>query len=572
MPLQESLHALEIGKGKKWIQLSTILAGYIALTLLYFVTQFHGFSSKEAMDCAQLARQLSRGEGYTTKFVRPSVLAQLGAQNPDVKVDPMKLPEIMQAPLYPYALSTVFKLAGTDFEIEPGKMSQDMAFPPERPIVVFNLLCLFLTGFVLYILALRLFDERVAFVATAAYVGCDLMWQFALSGISTSLVMLFITTLLLCLNEALRAQEDERGTAILGWCALAAICLVAAILGRLTLLWLIPPFLVFVFYNFRHHLLAPLAAVVVLVVGVTPWLYRNYTVSGSLLGGGLTLALEDKAGKMSTERSFSYSAEELWAKTGQRKIIFGGRDIFMRSFELLGASAIMLMFGVSLMHPFKRSRARWLRIFLVVGSIFVVVGSCLVSSRIDPLDDLNNLALLWPGFAIFGAAYFYVLLERLDLQYLIARYAIIGLFLIVCALPMIVTIMPPRPAPYQYPPYFPPMIRTVSQMIKPDEIIMSDMPWATAWYGDRVSLWLPHDLKEFYAINDSLHTISGLLLTPISWQWSLMEIDRGEADWAPMIRRQSLPRGFPLAAYTALPPNRNEYTFFSDRMRWRDEK
>jgi hypothetical protein len=138
-------------------------------------------------------------------------------------------------------------------------------------------------------------------------------------------------------------------------------------------------------------------------------------------------------------------------------------------------------------------------------------------------------------------------------------------------LPMIVTLMPPRPSPYQYPPYFPPMIRTVSQMMKPDEIIMSDMPWATAWYGDRVSLWMPHDIKEFYSINDSLHPISGLLLTPISWSWPLMEIDRGEADWAPMIRRQTLPHGFPLEAYTALPPNRNEYTFFSDRMRWRDD-
>jgi len=48
----------------------------IALTLGNLFTLFRGLDSPHAMDQAQLAREISRGHGFTTKFIRPAAYAQ----------------------------------------------------------------------------------------------------------------------------------------------------------------------------------------------------------------------------------------------------------------------------------------------------------------------------------------------------------------------------------------------------------------------------------------------------------------------------------------------------------------
>ena len=51
--------------------------------------------------------------------------------------------------------------------------------------------------------------------------------------------------------------------------------------------------------------------------------------------------------------------------------------------------------------------------------------------------------------------------------------------------------------------------------MKPNELMMSDVPWAVAWYGDRQCVWLTRDAQaEFFAINDYLKPVQALYLTP----------------------------------------------------------
>ena len=47
-----------------------------------------------------------------------------------------------------------------------------------------------------------------------------------------------------------------------------------------------------------------------------------------------------------------------------------------------------------------------------------------------------------------------------------------------------------------YPPYFPPEIQQIAGWMKPDELMMSDVPWAVAWYGDRQCVWLSLDCAD----------------------------------------------------------------------------
>ena len=51
--------------------------------------------------------------------------------------------------------------------------------------------------------------------------------------------------------------------------------------------------------------------------------------------------------------------------------------------------------------------------------------------------------------------------------------------------------------------------------MKENELMMSDVPWAVAWYGNHQCVWLTLNAKEdFFAVNDNLKPVQALYLTP----------------------------------------------------------
>ena len=86
--------------------------------------------------------------------------------------------------------------------------------------------------------------------------------------------------------------------------------------------------------------------------------------------------------------------------------------------------------------------------------------------------------------------------------------------------------------PLQFPPYWPPLIKEFAQFAQPDEWVTTDMPWATAWYGDRASLWLPDSITDFENFHDNVCPTGLILLTPVTWQSPLANVRNGEyKDW-----------------------------------------
>ena len=80
---------------------------------------------------------------------------------------------------------------------------------------------------------------------------------------------------------------------------------------------------------------------------------------------------------------------------------------------------------------------------------------------------------------------------------------------------MVFVFLPPKPAPLAYPPYYPPVIQQTCGWMKENELMMSDIPWAVAWYGNRQCVWLTLNAQsEFFAINDLLKPVRALYLTP----------------------------------------------------------
>ncbi|MCU0781848.1 MAG: hypothetical protein MUF04_12205, partial [Akkermansiaceae bacterium] len=72
----------------------------IALTLGNLFPLFRGLEGPHAMDQAQIAREISRGNGFTTKFIRPAAYAQV-REAKGVVVPFTKFEDTYHAPLNP---------------------------------------------------------------------------------------------------------------------------------------------------------------------------------------------------------------------------------------------------------------------------------------------------------------------------------------------------------------------------------------------------------------------------------------------------------------------------------------
>ena len=68
-----------------------------------------------------------------------------------------------------------------------------------------------------------------------------------------------------------------------------------------------------------------------------------------------------------------------------------------------------------------------------------------------------------------------------------------------------------------YPYYIPSALASYGSMVKPNEAIVTDIPWAVAWYANRAAIWLPRDKKQFDKLREigkeHGQPITGLLLS-----------------------------------------------------------
>ena len=69
--LQDIIHKLEVGGGTRFFRIGLSLLAVTVLTAGYNWRAFKNMATQEAMDTAQLARNISQGKGYTTLFIRP---------------------------------------------------------------------------------------------------------------------------------------------------------------------------------------------------------------------------------------------------------------------------------------------------------------------------------------------------------------------------------------------------------------------------------------------------------------------------------------------------------------------
>ena len=326
-----------------------------------------------------------------------------------------------------------------------------------------------------------------------------------------------------------------------------------------------------------------LAALGAFMILFTPWVIRNYAVSGTPLGTA-GYAIVEGTGlfpQFQLERSLHPDfTHALWFRPYVSKLTGNARDILTNDLPKLGGSWASILFLAGLLLGFRGLAARRMRYFLLLClGMFIVVqalGRTQLSEKTPELNSENLIVLLAPLVFIYGVSFFFTFLDQMKLAVPQLRYVVIAVFVALSCLPMILisTLMAPKVIPVVYPPYYPPDIQQTAGWMGTNELMMSDVPWAVAWYGDRQCVWLTlNSQDDFFAVNDNIKPVQALYLTPETTDGKFVSdwIHSGEHSWGNFMIQASLqnqiPQGFPLRnAPTGFLPER---MFLTDRQRWK---
>ncbi len=578
-PIQEIIHWLEIGQGARVLRNLVGLLCLLTLTFWYDFYQFRNFSAPEAMEAAQLARNLSRGEGFTTQVVRPLAIQLVeDAEGVDARLGRKPPPDLFNPPAYPLLLAGWMKLLPFRYDIG----DHFWQYQPELLIAILNQLLLFFSAWLLYRLTKRLIGGDIGVLVAVVLLTSQLLWQFSVSGLSTILLIALVTGLmwvLVLLEEAARSGTRRRWWFV-RWGALAGLLLGLAGLTRYAALVLIVPVTLFALLFLGRRTAVVLAMTwVTCAVVVTPWLVRNYHVSGTLFGIPGYAIYQDTTRFPDTrlERSTQPDLAVVQNQDFIRKVGEGLRQVLSDDLLRLGGSWVGAFFLVGLLGQYRNPALNRLRVFLLLSlaalGLAQSLGRTHLSTDSPHINTENLLVLLTPGVFLLGAAFYAWLLDRFDLPFPEFRHVLSTLVAIGAAAPLLAGFLPPRSIPIVYPPYYPPYLQEASQFLKPNELLMSDMPWATAWYGDRRSVWTPLDYgKSFFAINDDQQVVSAVLLSPLSTdaQFRRQILQDRDYDWSRLavevFVRTNVPTGFPLTqAWSRGTP---DHLFLTDRARW----
>jgi Dolichyl-phosphate-mannose-protein mannosyltransferase len=601
MNLQDFIHFVEVGAGKRIVKYLLPCLALLGVVILYNFRAWTNFSTPEAMDSAQLARNIATGKGYTTLFVRPFSMYLLQQKNQgkatagtsDANSDPAQVktahPDLANAPVYPMVLAAIMKVLPFhhDTGLKSGFWTNNGNFwryQPDFLISAFNELLLMAVTVAVYFIARKLFDSPVAWLSAILVLGCNVLWRFSAAGLSTMLLMLIFLGLAWCVLkiEELAAVPEPDGNWILCWSALAGILVGVGALTRYSFGWAIIPVCVFlILFSGPRKSINALLALIVFAVVLSPWVARNVAASGTPFGtAGFAVMEETQISPGPLDRAIHPDfTEALYPEFYWHKFLMNAGTIINSDLFKLGGSWASVLFFAGLLLSFNRSSARRLRYFLLMCLATFIVAQALgrtwLSDESPEINTENLIVLTVPLVFIYGAAFFFILLDQMDFHIREVRYIVLGVFIVLCWFPLFLAVWF-KATPIAYPPYFPPDIQRTAGWMHEDELMMSDVPWAVSWYGKRQCVWLTADDQDsFFAINDYIKPVSALFLTMKTMNAQLVNdcFRSGQNSWGSFVlaalSRNDIPKGFPLRHAPSGSAAVSSGMFLTDGDRWK---
>ena len=497
----------------------------IILTLGNLFVLFQGLNSPQAMDQAQISREIARGNGFTTKMIRP--VAYYQAQKAANTTPSFYLFEdTYQSPLNPLLNAAVLKLIGADDSNVWQMNANEVIFPLDRVIATVSTLFFLMAIGVNYLLISRIFDAKIAGVCAILMLFCETFWSYSLSGLPQMLMLLLFSCAVYFAYRAVEAATE--GRVAMTPAIVAGVFFTLLALTHWMTVWIALGYIIYAAITFRPRGIVGISVLALIVVPSIFVMMRNNTHSGSPFGtafltlyNGLGNGSEGAVMRTTDLQSEPLILDGLIAKI-LRTTLLQATDII----PFLGGIVVAPLFFISLLHPFKRASIASFRWMILLMWIFAALGMAFFGISKDPLDP-NQLHLLFaPIMTAYGIAFISILWSRLEVVASTPILQNVHLMVIIgiCSLPLALAL--PRRVSIgldnrdhggvaHWPPYFAPVLNSkdagLKGWVKEKQIVVSDQPWAVAWYADRVSIWLPPKREGF----EKLESIAADLQTPV---------------------------------------------------------
>ena len=501
----------------------------ISLTLTQLLVLFRGLDTAKGMDQAQLARELARGNGYTTKVLRPIAIgqSQLATEGEGTLVEASR--DTYHSPLHPMLNAGVLKLVDGG-NADKWRMAEgDTVYKLDRVIAAISVLC-FLTAIgINYLLICRIFDSKIAGVTALIMLLCNLNWEFTGTGLPQMFMLLLFSCACFFAYRAVENTEED-GIALIP-ALLAGFFLALLCLTHWLAVWILMGWVVYAAFFIRPRGIAALGAVVIFIAFASYFIVKNQEYSGSP-GGTALLALYSGLGGSEdyVMRIYDLGDANLPLKNLPFKILKAAVAQGNTLFSSLGSIVVAPLFFLALFHPFKRrsiASFRW-GILLMWG--FGALGMAIFGAATG--TESNQLHILFaPLASAYGLAFLAIIWSKLTLPNTMPmlRNAHFVAAILLSAAPLVLSL--PRearsglntsgkPNPH-WPPYFPSTLNIrLAKYVDEKEIVVSDQPWAVAWYADRTSIWLPTDVEALEILEgmaeDHDTPVAGILISPYS--------------------------------------------------------
>jgi len=319
---------------------------------------------------------------------------------------------------------------------------------------------------------------------------------------------------------------------------------------------------------------------------MSPWLARNYSLTESVFGtagmrvhqltvrfpGDTVERLMNPEDAGSPRDIRQVGLGEYWAKLDEHLPAALQKDL-----PSFGGNWVVAFFLVGLLVPFRNlslARLRW----WVAGSLFLLLvaqtlGRSHWGTLVPEVNTDNLLVVLAPLVFMMGAGLFAVIVNQSEMSPLFTQRILGPGFVLVMSLPLVVKLTNGEANRFAYPPYYPPIIQERGSWMAADELTLSDVPWAMAWYGDRQCAWMPASFGPGFLDLHRRKPVSAAYLTSLTLDRKLVTGQLRGSDpavgrfAAEAVVNEEIPPGFPLKH--AFAEGFPFQLFLSDRPRWK---
>lgn len=510
-----------------------LAAVLLLLCLTQLIFTFKGLSQAEAMDQAQIARQMARGEGFTTKNLAPFDVV-LRAKTSEEELDFNNYRATAYAPLHPTILAIAIRAAGYHNFAE-NRMTPDfeMVYDGDRVIATVSTIFFLLALLFSYILFSKLFDEILATSVVLLLGFSKLMLNYAVSGLAQPMLMCLFIGAAFCVCAAIQADQKNKNKQVFLYNALAFFMIIIMCFTSRICVWCFIGLTVFSGIYFKPK---GMQAIIGVVMGIV--LFMIPTAILLQPGGGLSGVFQQ-----AFYGGFGAGGvEQMMRSTDEFSLNINSTNFFLR---LLGAafaqsSSVYVNMGSIIVTPFfllslfNRYRNP------IVNALKWAIFSCWLSSCIGmaifgvtAVMDVSQISVIFaPFFAAYGMSLVFIFLSRLQIaeNFVTMRNLAIVVIVVISSGKFLFEfprdlqmgiITSARGIPH-FPPYYPNKLNgELHDMTNPNDIIVTDQPWAVAWYADRKALWLPTRISSYTndlepAFRRAGLQVQGFLITPSS--------------------------------------------------------